>query len=235
METKQQVKKSRFGGWVALVLSVSALVSCRDNAIDNLAPQDSQVFITNYDRSANFSQYRTFSLPDSVIIQSNDRSRTSGSAIEQRFLTSVANALTSRGYTRVSRGQVPDLGVAVIRVNDTYTGVASIPVSPYLYDYWYGGGGFGGGFGPGFGGGFSPFYPSYYSYYQVSDNYWRVQIVDVKNGPTMGTTAPTDPGQTQLRVVYDAEIRGQGIFDDSSVDQTVNAVFSQSPYLTVNP
>ncbi len=48
------------------------LTACRDNAINDLSPADSPVYITNYDRSVNFSQYKTFSLPDSVIIQSND-------------------------------------------------------------------------------------------------------------------------------------------------------------------
>lgn len=211
---------------LAVGLSSSTLIACRDNAIDDLSPQDTQVFITNHDRSVNFSQYRTFSLPDSVIVQANNQSQTSGSAIEQRFLANVANALISRGYTRVSQGQTPDLGVAVIRINDTYTGVASSPYSPYFYDYWSGGLGFGGGLG-----GFSPFYPNYYSFYQVSDNYWNVQIVDLKNGPAMGSA--TTPNQNQLRVIYDAQIRGVGIFNELSVDQTVNAVFSQSPYLTV--
>lgn len=219
----------RFGPMMALMLaagiSSSLLMSCRDNAVDDLVPEDSQVFITNYDRSANFGQYRTFSLPDSVIVQANDRSQPSGTAIEQRFLSNVANALISRGYTRVSGSEKPDLGVAVIRVNDTYTGVTSSPYSSYLYDSWYGGG-----FGSGFGG-YSPFYPSYYSYYQVSDNYWRVQLVDLKNGPVPGGVTPADPAQNQLRVIYDAEIRGEGIFDDASLDRTVNAVFSQSPYL----
>ncbi len=236
MNTGKQAKPSRLGVAIALMLAAGiGMTACRDNAIKDLSPQDSQVFITNYDRTASFGQYRTFSMPDSVLIQSNDQSQTSATATEQRFLTNVANALISRGYTRVSGSQKPDLGVAVIRVNDTYTGVTSTPYSPYLYNSWYGGYGYGG-----LGGyGYSPYYPSYYSFYQVSDNYWSVQIVDLKNSPTAATgntgTTTTDPnqGQNQLRVIYDAEIRGDGIFDANSVDQTVNAIFSQSPYLKV--
>lgn len=224
MNSLTQTKKTCFGSILALMLVAgTSLTACKDNAINNLSPQDSQVFITNYDRTANFGQYHTFSLPDSVVVQANNQAQTSATATEQQFLTSVANALISRGYTRVTGSQKPDLGVAVIRVNDTYTGVASTPYSPYLTNLWYGGG-----YGNGFGG-YSPYYPSYYSFYQVSDNYWNVQIVDLKNKPPGNTTTPADA--TQLNVVYDAEIRGEGIFDANSADQTVNAIFSQSPYL----
>ncbi len=210
---------------LAVGIGGSALTSCKDNAINNLSTQDSQVFITNYDRTVNFGQYRTFILPDSVIVEANNRYQTSATATEQRFLTNVASALTSRGYTRVTGSQKPDLGVAVIRVNDTYTGVTSSPSSSYLYNSWYGGyGGYGG---------YSPYYPSYYSFYQVSDNYWDVQIVDLKNRPVSTGTTPADSTQNQLSVIYDAEIRGDGIFDDTSVDNSVNAIFSQSPYLKV--
>ena len=230
MNSIKQKRTTGFGGILALVLVAGiGLTACKDNAINDLSPQDSQVFITNYDRTATFNQYRTFSLPDSVIVQANDRAQTSATATEQQFLTSVANALISRGYTRVTGSQKPDLGVAVIRVNDTYTDVTSSSYSPYLYNSWYGGYGYGSGFG-----GYSPYYPSYYSFYQVTDNYWNIQLVDLKNSPapTTGTTT-TDPNQNQLRVVYDAQIRGEGIFDTNSADQTVNAVFSQSPYLKV--
>ncbi len=226
MNSLTQTKRIRFGNMLALMLVAgTALTACKDNAINNLSPQDSQVFITNYDRTANFGQYRTFSLPDSVLVQANNQALTSATATEQQFLTSVANGLIGRGYTRVTGSQKPDLGVAVIRVNDTYTGVTSTPYSSYLSNSWYGGGyGYGSGYG-----GYSPYYPSYYSFYQVSDNYWNVQIVDLKNKPVGTTAAPAD--STQLNVVYDAEIRGEGIFDANSADQTVNAIFSQSPYL----
>lgn len=224
MKRIQPRRQPHWGVALALMVGGSlALAACRDNAINDLSPQDSQVFITNYDRSVNFGNYRTFSLPDSVIVQANNQSQPSGTPTELRFVNNVANALISRGYVRVTGSQKPDLGVAVIRVNDTYTGVTSSPYSPYLYNSWYG-------YGYGGFGGYYPYYPSYYSYYQVSDKYWDVQIVDLKNRPvTPGGTPATD--STQLSVIYDAQIRGDGIFDDNSVDNAVNAIFNQSPYL----
>lgn len=218
MKMSHQRKGRKWSLWVALlVLTGGGLTACKDNAIDDLSPADSPVYITNYDRSVNFGQYKTFSLPDSVIIESNDNYETTQTAISSRFVTNVANAMTAKGFQRVSKGDSADLGVAIIRVNNQYTGVASNPYS-YYSSYWgYGGlGGYG----------YSPYYPSYYTY-QVTDQYWEIQIVDLKNRPATGTGT----GQPQLNVIYDATIRGTDITDQQAVDTAITAIFNQSPYL----
>ena len=212
--------------YAALLLTVGGgLTACRDNAISDLGPDDQAVYITNRDRSIDFTQYKTFSLPDSVVVESNDSYRPSLTTIESQFVTSVANGLTGRGFQRISAGKPADLGVAVIRVNNRYTGVGVNPNS-YYSNYW--GGGFGGGFG-GFGGFNDPFLvPSYYTY-QVSERYWEIRIVDLKNR----TTNATNPDQNQLRVVYSATVRGSEITDTATAQQAVTAIISQSPYLQV--
>lgn len=220
-------RKQQTGRWltyVTLLLTLGGgLAGCRENAIADLNPEDSAVYITNHDRSINFTQYRTFSLPDSVIVESNDRYSPSLTTLESQFVTSVANGLTSRGFQRVGKGQPADLGVAVIRVNNRYTGVGVNPYGSFYSNYWFGNG-FGG---PG-GFGFSPFFPSYYTY-QVADRYWEIQIVDLKNAPAMSTPAGT--GQPQLKVIYNATIRGTEITDPQTVTTAVAAIFNQSPYL----
>ncbi len=205
------------------------LSACNSSATNDLSPQDSNVIITNYDRQANFSQYATFSLPDSVLVESNDRYRQSALATEQRFVSRVATELTNRGFRRVAAGQTADLGIAVTRVNDQYTGISVNPYAGYYSSYW-------GGFGPGFGGFYDPlFSPGYYQYYQVSDQFWRIQIIDLKNRPII--TPNTDPNapQNKLRVLYMAEVRGNGIFDDTAIDQLVADTFAQSTYLRPTP
>ena len=203
-----------------LLLAIGgALTACNQNAVNDLSPADSPVYITNYDRSINFSQYKTFSLPDSVIIQSNDSYAAVRNSISDQFVTDVTSGLTAKGFQRVSRGQTADLGVAIIRVNNQYTGIASNPYS-YYSSYW--GGGLGGyGYG-----GYSPYYPSYYTY-QVTDQYWEIQIVDLKNSPTAGTGT----NQQQLNVIYDATIRGTDVADTQAVTAAVTAIFNQSSYL----
>ncbi|GAB3540362.1 DUF4136 domain-containing protein [Spirosoma fluminis] len=219
MKTLQQLKQKRIGLYAVLLATIlGGMTSCRENALNDLSPADNPVYITNYDRSVNFSQYRTFSLPDSVVIESNTGYQTSLGTVESRFISGVANALTSRGFQRTNQGQTADLGVAVIRVNNRYTGVGVDPYGSYYSNYWYGGGF--GGFG-----GYSPYYPSYYTY-QVSDRYWEIQIVDLKNRPATGTNQ-----QPQLNVIYDATIRGTDVPNAEAVDQALTAIFNQSPYL----
>lgn len=197
------------------------LTACNSSATNDLSPQDSNVIITNYDKQADFTQYSTFSLPDSVLVESNDSYAQSALPVEQRLVSRVATELTNRGYKRVSAGQSADLGVAVTRVDNLYTGVTTNPYAGYYGNYW--GGGFGG---------YSGFYtPSYYQYYQVSDQFWRIQLVDLKN--RVVTTPSTDPNapQNKLRVLYQAELRGNGVFDNNAVDQLIADTFAQSAYL----
>lgn len=218
--------KQKTGKWLtyaALLLTVGGgLMACRENAIADLKPEDNAVYITNRDRSVDFAQYRTFSLPDSVVVESNDRYTPSLTATESQFVTSVVSGLTSRGFQRVSQGQAADLGVALIRVDNRYTGVSANPYGSYYSNYWYGGG-----FGGGLGGFYDPFlYPSYYTY-QVSDRYWEIRIVDLKNRPT-GTT---NPDQQQLQVIYSGTVRGSEVTDAAAAQQAVTALLGQSPYL----
>ena len=210
--------------YAALLLTLGGtLTACRENATNGLTPQDSQVYITNYDRSVSFGQYKTFSLPDSVVVQSNDRVTTVRGDIENQFVTNVANALQDKGFRRVAKGQAADLGVAVIRVDNRYTGVGTNSYGSYYSNYWLGG--FGGGLG---GYGYNPYYPSYYTY-QVSERYWEIQMVDLKNRPPAA-----GPDQVQLNVLFDATIRGGDITTTKDVDAATTAIFAQSPYLTTS-
>lgn len=226
-------QSTRSGRWllgiaVALAIGVGT-TACNKNAVNDLTPEDSQVYITNYDRSVNFSQYKTFSLPDSVVIESNTGYTTSLGSVESQFVSNVATALTNRGFTRVAARQQADMGVAVIKINNRYTGVGVDPYGSYYSGYW------GGGFGYGGFGGYYPYYPTYYTY-QVTDRYWEIQIVDLKNAPTTGTGTGTGTGtnQPQLNVIYDATIRGDEITDTQSVNTATTAIFNQSPYLRPN-
>lgn len=222
MRTYQQPKRKIWALYALLLLTAGGgLTACRENALTGLSPADSPVYITNYDRSVNFGQYRTFSLPDSVVIESNNNYQTSLGLVEGSFVTGVASAFADRGFQRVAQGQPADLGVAVIRVNNRYTGVGVDPYGSYYSNYWYGGG-FGGlgGFG-----GYSPYYPSYYTY-QVADQYWEVRVVDLKNRPAdTGTTQPA------LAVIYDATVRGSDVPDTQAVNTALTSIFNQSPYL----
>ena len=191
----------------------AGMTACHKGPLNTLSDADTQVFITNYDHSVNFSNYKTFSLPDSVVIVSNDGDQTSQTLLDQGLIEQLAQQLISRGYQRVDQSTKADLGVAAIRVDNSYIGVASDPYSSYYSNYW----GFGG-----YGYSYYPYYPNYYSFYQVNDTYWELQMVDLKN---QNTTSQ------QLNVIWQAEIRGNGIFDAASTSNILTSVFNQSSYL----
>lgn len=210
--------KNRFLKTAALaVVGLALVMGCNRDPLGDLSPEESQVFITNHDRAANFGSYKTFSIRDSVAVLGNQNSVQLVAGLRERgFIARVIENLQQRGYVRVERSENPDLGVNVARVSNSYTGVTA---NPFFDPFW---GGFGGGYW-GYGGGF--YYPPTFSYYQVRENYWYTEMLDLKN-PRAGQN-----GQQQANVIWNAEIRGNGIFDDASVSRVVDAVFAQSDYL----
>ena len=67
--------------------------------------------------------------------------------------------------------------------------------------------------------------PYQYQYYTTSEAYWYVRIGDVKNAAANGN---------KINVVWDSQIRGNGLTDTDQVANMVNAIFEQSPYLRTN-
>lgn len=191
----------------ASVLSIFGLVACTSDPIADLSAEDSQVFITNYDKTAKFGDYRTFALADTVFIIRNDRVEVSSNASFMAVARQVQNTFLQRGYTQVQRTQKPDLGINVTIVSNTSTNI--IPTNPF----W--GGGVGGW------GGFNNFYPPLYTYYQTQDNYWYIEVIDLKNANTTTNNA---------KIVWSAQMRGGAIFEPSFFSQMLDNVFKQSEY-----
>ena len=207
---------------VALALVSVVWQACTPDPLKDLTVDDSQVFITNYDQTANFASYKTFSMSDSVAVLTNNRASYSAVPQELVFTSQVASNLIKRGFARTARANKPDLGVNVARVSNTQVGISS-NYNP-LWDplAWGGSGGWGGTWG--YGG--SSFYNPYgYSFYQVTENYWYIEVFDLKNAAQNGN---------KLRVLWSAQIRGSGIFDTASMNRMIEAVFSQSSYLKTN-
>ena len=207
---------------IALVMVLLGWQACTPDPLKDLSVEDSQVFITNYDQTANFASYKTFSMSDSVAVLTNSRASYSAVPQELVFTSQIATSLTKRGFTRIARGSNPDLGVNVARVSNTQVGISS-NYNP-LWDplAWGGSGGWGSTWG--YGGG-SFYNPYSYSFYQVTENYWYVEVFDLKNAAQNGN---------KLRVLWNAQIRGSGIFDTASMNRMIEAVFSQSSYLKAN-
>jgi len=204
----------RYIKMIGLACLIGLACACTNDPLKNLTVEESQVFITNRDKAVDFKQYKTFSILDSVLIIGNQGTGSSLTDLDIQFLTKVITKMQSLGYAYVSPKDKPDVGINVAQVRNSYVNVVSRPISPYLGNYW--GGGFGGyGYG----------YPSYFSYYQTQENYWYLEMIDFKNPDTQNN---------QVKVIWNAELKGRGLFDGINVETMVNSVFDQSSYLKIN-
>lgn len=203
----------KFSKIIALASLLGIVSACNNDPLSDLSVEESQVFFTNHDESVNFKQFKTFSILDSVLVVGNQGTGTSLTDLDIKFLTSVAREMENLGYTYVSPKDNPDVGINVAQVRNAYLNVVSQPLSPFLGNYW------GGGFGYGYG------YPATFSYYQTRENYWYLEMLDFKN--------PDDQNK-KLNVIWNAEIRGSGLFDAEYIDGVIQSVFKQSQYLKIN-
>jgi hypothetical protein len=184
------------------------LSSCTKDPISDLTSEESMVYITNRDTKVDYKQYKTFSVVDSVLVMENNRTGTALTEVDRDVLIRIINNMKDLGYTQVSPAQKPDIGINVAWITNSQLNVTSMP----LYgNYW-------GGFGYGYGWG----YPSYFQYYETSESYWHVSMLDFKNPNTSNET---------YNVVWDAQIRGADIGNRSLVNTMIDAIYSQSAYL----
>ena len=205
------MKKMLFGSVLALLVAAG----CTKDPAAHLSEDESRIYITNYDTTAVFTNYKTFAIADSVAIVKNNRLQTKERTdYDVQLINAIANELKQKGYTQVSNSQNADLGVAVSIVTNTSTGLIQYGGYGGFYDsYWD----------PYYWGypGYDYYFPPYYGTYQVSENSLSVDIFDLKDGRQ----------NNELKSVWSGLIRGEGIFKNGNISTQVQSLFSQSPYL----
>ena len=197
--------------------------ACQKDTMKNLTASESRIYITNRDSTVSFSEFKTFSVADSVgVIEDNQGIGKSNDDFDINVIAKVREHLESRGFTEVSRDDSPDLGITVTRIYSNYTGIVSYP------GYW---GGYGGFYDPyywGYGGYsyYDPIYygPNYYSTYQVTQGALAIDMLNLKDAKDDNT----------IRPVWSALSRGSQVFNPATAEIQVNAFFEQSPYLVTN-
>ena len=197
--------------------------ACQKDPMKNLTASESRIYITNRDSTVSFSEFKTFSVADSVgVIEDNQGIGKSNDYFDINVIAKVREHLESRGFTEVSRDDSPDLGITVTRIYSNYTGIVSYP------GYW---GGYGGFYDPyywGYGGYsyYDPIYygPNYYSTYQVTQGALAIDMLNLKDAKDDNT----------IRPVWSALSRGSQVFNPATAEIQVNAFFEQSPYLVTN-
>ena len=201
---------------VAVTCAIILMLSgCTKDPLKNLSGEESRIYITQRDSTVNFSAFNTFSIADSVAYINNNQLVTRFSAVDAQFIEAIKNQMQQRGFVPVPRNQNPDIGITVSRIYSTYQGI--VEYSNYYYDYWD----------PYYWGysGSSYLFPSYYGVYQVTEGALSVDMLNLKDAPVTN----------QIRSVWNGLIRGSGIFNSQNVSSQVQALFSQSPYLSSKP
>ncbi|MVT12588.1 DUF4136 domain-containing protein [Chitinophaga tropicalis] len=195
---------------MGIVLSFS---SCGKDPLKDMTAEESRIYITNHADSTDFTSFKTFSIADSVVVASNTNN--DGRALtdyDKKLIADVTSALEARGYTLVSRTSKPDLAVNLTRIDNSYSAI--------IYDpgYWAGYGGY---YDPFYWGypGYGYYWPTYYQVYQ-NERAVSIDIVDLKH-----------PVNNNLVAVWNALMRGTGVWSIDNVDKMVSAVFAQSTYL----
>jgi hypothetical protein len=198
-----------------LLTAIVMMIGCRKDPMNNLSEGEQRIYITNYDKSADFKAYRTFSIADRVVVVDGNNSSQQSSRADQALMQELGRALQSRGFMAAASSTTADLGVQISRIVRTSTGFIT---GPDYYGYWDPGyWGFGGGWGPGMGWG-----PGYSVMpYEVREGMLAIDIIDLRNN-------------NSPRILWNALIRGPGLSDVSAVNDIVENVLNVSPYLKTN-
>ena len=198
----------------ALVLSLGA---CQKDAVSNLSTEESRIYITDHDSTVNFSSYRTYSISDSVAVIDGNQSTKQLDDADAAYITAVKKYMDGMGYTLVAKNDNPDLGVDISHIINTSTGVVSYPdywgyydayYDPYYWGY----------------GGYDYYVPYAYDVYTVREGALSIDLLDLKNAASTN----------KINLVWTGVIRGEGIFNASTADSQVKALFDQSSYLKTN-
>ena len=201
----------------AFSVCTALFFSCTKEPLNNLTQEESRIYVTNKDSSATFSSYKTFSISDSADVLDNGQTYKDLTPVDQAYIDAVKKYMQASGYVLVDKNANPDLGINVNRIYSTATGY-------YDYnDYWNYYDGYWDPYYWGYGG-YDYYVPYSFGVYQITEGAMSVDMLDLKNADTKG----------KIEVIWNGLIRGEGIFNASTADGSVKALFDQSTYLQSN-
>jgi len=162
--------------------------------------------ITQYDTKADFNDYKTYSIPNSIT-KITDRDTTQvTNQLAQDILNQIAKNMDARGFVKAAAGEKADFGVQPIYFQNTY-------VYTYYYDWW----------------GYYPYWYYYYPYYPVYYSSYttgmiNIELIDMKI---------VDPENQRLYIRWNAFIRGllTGTHTTAEITGSVDQAFIQTPQL----
>jgi hypothetical protein len=186
--------------------------SCRPEP-DDQDLVDEFVVSTNYDQTADFSEYATYSIPtDTIGFVSNSSNDTiivqTESSFPRPVLQAIRSAMNARGYAEVDRTANPDLAVNVLVANNFNVSQQVVYPGNYYSGYY----------------GYNSFY--YYPYIQTyvsNTGVLIIELVDLKNRTP----------DNKVKVIWTAHL-GDVYNTLDRVKQAQSGIeeaFTQSPYI----
>ena len=177
---------------------------------------------TNYDSKTNFNDFKTYCLPDSILlIGQGMKAEYWKDENAQEIIKQVADEMDTRGYTRVKVIKNANIGLQLSFTRQTTQIIGT--------GGWYGGGWYNGWWGPGYWG---PYWNDWYYPYPVVYSYsvgsLLVELVNLKAPLPKSTDA-------KLPVLWTAYMTGLLSGSDKvNIELSTRAIeqaFVQSPYL----
>lgn len=188
------------------------LVSCYPEGADNV--EDYDVAMTNYDKSADFAAFSSFSIPDTIVYFSNDKQTPLNHEFDEKIVQLVTENFINRGYTKVD-----DPATASFVV--TISAFSNVNYSYYV-DNWYNNWNWYWGW---WGGPFNPYYP----WYPISVYSYRTGSV------VIDMISTTERADDKVNVVWngiaDGLLQGSTTSIQNRLTKQINQCFTQSPYL----
>ena len=196
-----------------------SLVSCvKQPDIDEL---DAKFYVlTNYDSEADFSQYTSVYVVDSIAIISGDNN--DPDRVDDDYATAVLQELNDQlslaGYTLTTNKDEADLVMTSALIKSTYIG--------YYPGYWWGYPGY---WDPGYWGypGYDYYYPSYGYYYTYDSGTLIFELLDLKNTDDVNMTIPVPWSVSMGDVFYVLNPKNEAV-------EGIQQAFDQSPYINKN-
>lgn len=199
-------------------LFAQLVVSCYPEGADNVDELD--VAITNYDKSADFSTYTTFTIPDTIVYFSDGKPGAIDHQYDEKILNLVASNFEQAGYTKATVDPNNTASFIVL-----VSAVSNVNYS-YFVDNWYNSWNwYWNSWNWGWPGSFNPYYP----WYPVNVYSYRTGSVVIE----MVDTKVRNDGK--INVVWtgisDGLLQGSKESILNRTTKEINQCFVQSPYL----
>lgn len=196
----------------ALILVVAA---CSKYPTYTVNTSDLDMVWTNYDEAINFAGFKTYYVPDSIILE-EDVEPEDAEALQEYYdavLKEVNDNMAALNYVRVDSSDNPDMGLGITLISRT-THVIS-------YNYWY-------------------YYPPYWGYPGYGYYYpWGTYVGSYEEGAViidMADLTNIDEENRKINAIWAALVGGVLTGDKKTVISSrlisgIDQAFAQSPYL----